>query len=183
MKSVEGIILKKIPRREADIVFTLYTREHGLMELQAKGVRQAKGKLKAGLDLFNYTQMFFVPAKYLPIITDFKVKDDFKIIKNDLYRLRLAHFAAGAMLKIFEPGLAQEQVWQKTLDFFSGLDIKYLTREGLGESVYHWCYHILDLNGLNPRAPDFKLTNMIHVKKKTEDLFGHHFGVSLDKLI
>lgn len=183
MKSVEGIILKKTPRREADIVFTLYTKEHGLMELQAKSVRQAKGKLKAGLDLFNHAEIFFVPAKYLPIMTDFKIKDDFKIIKSDLYRLKLAHFATEAMVKIFEPGAAEDKVWQKTLDFFSGLDIKYLTREGLGESAYRWCYYILDLNGLNPHAPDFQPVNAAYLKKRTKNLFRHHFGVNLDKLI
>ena len=43
MKSIEGIILKNSPRHEADAVFTLYTKEHGLMELQAKSVRKHSG--------------------------------------------------------------------------------------------------------------------------------------------
>ncbi|MBI4119124.1 MAG: recombination protein O N-terminal domain-containing protein, partial [Parcubacteria group bacterium] len=90
MKSVEGIILKKTPRREADSVFTLYTKEHGLMHLQAKGVRKQTAKLKAGLSVFNWVELFYVPAKYMPIATDFRIKDDFKVVKNNIKRLKLA---------------------------------------------------------------------------------------------
>ena len=180
MKSVEGIILKKTPRREADAVFTLYTKEQGLMFFMAKGVRKQEAKLKAGLDVFNWVDLFYVPAKYIPIATDFRIKDDFKIIKSDLFRLRLAHFAAGAVLKIFEPGAGEEKIWQKTFDFFSALNNRYASLESLEESVYQWCYHILDLNGLNPRAPNFKPINSANLKKRTDDLFWIHFGLTID---
>ena len=183
MKSVEGIILKKTPRREADAVFTLYTKEQGLMFFMARGVRKQEAKLKAGLDVFNWVDLFYVPAKYIPIATDFRIKDDFKIIKSDLFRLRLAHFAAGAVLKIFEPGAGEEKIWQKTFDFFSALNNRYASLESLEESVYQWCYHILDLNGLNPRSPDFKPVSGVYLKKRIGVLFSHHFGLSISKLI
>lgn len=183
MKSVEGIILKKTPRREADAVLTLYTKEQGLAFFAARGVRKQEAKLKAGLDIFNWVDLFYVPAKHMPIATDFRIKDDFKNIKSDLIRLKLAHFAVQAIPKIFEPGAGEEKVWQKTFDFFSSLNNKYVSTDGLRESLYQWCYHILDLNGLNPHAPDFKLTSAVYLKKRTGDLFLHHFGLSISKLI
>lgn len=183
MKSIEGIILKNSPRREADAVFTLYTKEHGLMELQAKSVRKHSGKLRHGLDMFNHTEVFFVPSKYMPIITDFKIKDSNLILKNDLYRLKLAHIVAQIIFRIFEPGMGEAKVWEKTSDFFSILNNKHATREGLKESAYLWCYYILDSNGLNPRAPDFKLEDSAILRVRIKDLFLHNFGVSLDKLI
>ena len=180
MKSIEGIILKKSPRREADIVVTLYTKEHGLMEILAKGVRKGEAKLKSGLDIFNRVEIFYVPAKYLPIATDFKIKDDFKNIKGDLFRLKLAHFSAGVMLKIFEPGLAEPAVWQKLCDFFSSINNNLISRVELTQAAYGWCHDILILNGLNPRSPDFKPINKDYLKKKTQDLFRHHFGLTID---
>ncbi len=150
MKSVEGIILKKTPRREADAVFTLYTKEHGLMELQAKSVRKAGGKLKAGLDLFNHSQIFFVPAKYLPIITDFKIKDSHQVLKSDLYRIKLATTAATLVNKIFEPSLADEKMWSKLKNYFGELNRGFLDREQLSGRSYSFYYQILVLNGLKP---------------------------------
>ena len=182
MKSIEGIILKKSPRREADIVVTLYTKEHGLMEILAKGARKSEAKLKSGLDIFNQVEIFYILARYLPIATDFKIKDDFKNIKGDLFRLKLAHFSAGVMLKIFEPGLAEPLVWQKLSDFFSDININndQNLRVELTETTYEWCHDILVLNGLNPRSPDFEPIKESDLKKKTQDLFLHHFGLTID---
>ena len=183
MKSIEGIILKKSPRREADIVVTLYTKEHGLMEILAKGARKSEAKLKSGLDIFNRVEIFYVLARYLPIATDFKIKDDFKNIKKDLFRLKLAHFSTSVMLKIFEPGLAEPLVWQKLSDFFSDINNDQNSRAELIHIAYEWCHDILVLNGLNPRSPDFKPISKDDLKKKTQDLFRHHFGLDLAKLI
>lgn len=183
MKSVEGIILKKSPRREADIIFTLYTKEHGLMELQAKSVRKAEGKLKNGLDLFNHVEIFFVLAKHLPIITDFKIKDDFKTVKNEIKRLKLASFLAHVMGRVFEQGLADPAVWQSVWGYFNSINQPDLIRENMIDLVYDWCHRILVLNGLDPKSPDFNFINEAELKKKTEGLFQHHFGISISKLI
>ena len=153
------------------------------MEILAKGVRKSEAKLKSGLDIFNQVEIFYVLARYLPIATDFKIKDDFKNIKNDLFRLKLAHFSAGVMLKIFEPGLAEPLVWQKLCDFFSGINNNQISRVELTQAAYEWCHDILVLNGLNPRSPDFKPISKDDLKKKTQDLFRHHFGLDLAKLI
>lgn len=161
----------------------LYTKEHGLMEFMAKGARKQEAKLKSGLDVFNHIDLFYVPAKYMPIVTDFKIRNDFKNMKRDLFRLKLAHFASGAILKIFEPSLAEPRVWQKVLRFFAGLENNQLNKEELVESSYFWCHDILVLNGLNPRSPDFKPINTADLKKKTEELFLRHFGISISKLI
>lgn len=183
MKSVEGIILKKTSRREADLAIKLYTKEHGLMEFTAKGARKQEAKLKPGLDIFNHIDLFYIPAKHLPIATDFKIKNDFKNIKNNLFRLKLAYFASGALLKIFEPGLGEPRVWQKILDFFTGLENSPSNKEELIETTYFWCHDILVLNGLDPNSPDFKPINAAQLKKNTEELFLHHFGISISKLI
>lgn len=183
MKSVEGIILKKSPRREADAVFTLYTKEHGLMELVAKGVRKGSAKLKSGLDIFNHAEVFYAPAKHWPIITDFKIKNDFKNIKQNLFRLKLASFAVGAVLKIFEPGFADEAAWQNILGYFNAIGRANSIREDMVNLVYSWCHDTLVLNGLDPKSPDFKVLSESEFKKRTQDLFQYHFGINISELI
>ena len=180
MKSVEGIILKKTPRREADVIVTLYTREHGLMELVAKSARKQEAKLKAGLDLFNHVEVFYVPAKRWPIATDFKIKNDFRLVKNEIKRLKLASFLAYVINRVFEPGLADPAVWHSVLNYFNTINRSDLARENMRDVVYLWCHDILVLNGLDPKSPDFKPMAGAELKKKTQELFRYHFGIAID---
>lgn len=151
MKKVEGIILKKSPRREADAVFEIYTKELGLAYFQAKSVRKQTGKLKNGLDVFNWAEIYFVPAKYLPIITETKVKDYASVIKNDLYRFKLAQLAAHILPRIMEPGLAEPAIWREVSVYFSNLNDTVLDRSQLLQKVYFLCYRLMILSGYQPQ--------------------------------
>lgn len=150
MKSVEGIILRKIPRKEADFVFDVYTKELGLASFQAKGVRKHSSKLKSGLDIFNFVDLFFVQSKYVPIITDFKVKNDFTRIKKNLRLLKLANFVSYTVTKIFEHGLSDQQSWENISSYFNYLNKEELKAEEVINSAYVFCYRILHSNGLQP---------------------------------
>lgn len=150
MKSVEGIILKKTPRREADLVFEVYTREAGLAHFQAKGVRKHSAKLKSGLDVFNYVDLFFAPSKYIPIITDFRVKNDFQLIRKNLKLLKLADFASWIVGKIFEPSLSDDKTWNDILEYFNLINKDDLEIRDAENSAYVFCYKLLRRNGVHP---------------------------------
>ncbi len=150
MKSVEGIILKKIPRREADFIFEIYTKEMGLAHFQAKSVRKHSAKLKSGLDVFNYVDLFYAPSKYMPIITDFKIRNDFQSIKKNLKLLRLANFGAHVIGKIFEQGLSDEKAWNDVSAYFNSLNKEDLKISEASDSAYIFCYRLLHINGVQP---------------------------------
>ena len=150
MKSVEGIILKKIPRKEADFVFEIYTKEIGLAHFQAKGVRKHSAKLKSGLDVFNHVDLFYAPSRYMPIITDFKIRNDFQSIKKNLKFLKLANFGAYVIGKIFEPGLIDEKAWNRISEYFHTLGKEGPEISRAVNSTYAFCYQILHLNGIQP---------------------------------
>ncbi len=151
MKKVEGIILKRSPRFEADAIFEVYTKELGLVHFQAKSVRKYTGKLKSGLEVFNWAEIYFVPAKYLPIITETKVKNYLPGIKNNLYRLKLAQVAAYVLPKIMEPGLTEPEIWHEVSIYFSNLNDETLDRAQLLKKVYFLCYRLMILNGYQPQ--------------------------------
>lgn len=150
MKQIEGIILKKIPRKEADLIFEIYTKELGLAHFQAKGVRKYSAKLKSGLDVFNHVDLFCAPSKYMPIITDFKIKSDFPRVKNNLKLLKLANFGARAIGKIFEPGLSDDRAWNNVFGYFNSLDKENLKSVEAADSAYVFCFRLLHINGVQP---------------------------------
>jgi DNA repair protein RecO len=150
MKSIEGIILKKIPRKEADFVFEIYTKELGLAHFQAKSVRKHSAKLKSGLDVFNYVDLFYAPSKYMPIITDFKIRSDLQSVKKNLKLLKFANFGAYVIGKIFEPGLSDEKAWNDVSEYFDSLNKENLEVCDAMNSAHIFCYRLLHSNGVQP---------------------------------
>ncbi len=65
MKTIvtDSIILKRIEYGEADRILTVLTKDHGKVQLLAKGVRKSKSKLAGGLELFSVATVSFIDGK------------------------------------------------------------------------------------------------------------------------
>lgn len=61
--STEGIILSATPRKEADKLYRIFTREFGLIIAEAKGVRKIDSKLRYSLQLFSLTDFSLVRGR------------------------------------------------------------------------------------------------------------------------
>lgn len=181
MKKTEGIIIKKTPRREADAIFTVYTKELGLVHFRARGVRKQESKLKHELDLFNWIDVYFAPSKNLPIITGTRIRENNICIKSDLYRLKLGHAVSLVLDKAIVPGVADERAWNEVSGLFLGLNDRNLSRPELENLAYVFCYNLLVLHGLMPRLADY--SPAADFRCKVQDFFGYHFGLNLAELI
>lgn len=175
MSHLEAIILRKSPRREADFVFEVYSRQLGLTHFQAKSVRRAVAKLKFGLDIFNHIEVDLVSSKHWPIATDVRMIDSFGALRGNIGRLRLAQLAAYVLGKSVEPNWPEGGLWQLTLDYFKQINNPAVGPSELRHSVYEWCYQFLKLNGLaTPPPRDEVLINR---------LFRDDYGIDLAKLL
>src|SRR3989344_4187918 len=136
MKCVEGIILRKIPKKEADAIFEVYTKEPGLVYFQAKGVRKAEAKLKFRLDTFNLATIYYAPSRYLPIVVDSRVEERHSFLRQDLERLRLANTAGHIISNIFESWFPDSRIWQEITRYFNSLDDQNFSLEELSQLAY-----------------------------------------------
>ena len=61
MHSTEGIILKKEPYGEADLLITILTKDFGKIKVMAQGVRKEAAKLKGHFEPLTHsaTNFFF----------------------------------------------------------------------------------------------------------------------------
>ena len=150
MNHTEGIILSSASRREADAVFKIYTKELGLVDFQAKSVKKAQAKLKFNLQPFNRATIYFVPARYLPIIVDAKVENNFAVIKNDLERLKLAGAVGHVLRNIFEPNWPDYRSWQKITAYFDSLNNPAVGADKISNLTCLMCYQLLWLGGFDP---------------------------------
>ncbi len=59
----QGIILGKVDRGESDRLFTIYTKDYGIINLLARSERKIKSKLRSGLELFYLSEIEFIQGK------------------------------------------------------------------------------------------------------------------------
>ena len=86
----EAIVLNRKDRREADRLFTVFTDKYGKIELLAKGERKILSKLRAGIELFYWTEISFIRGKRNYILTTTKIKDNFSSFSQDWQKFQTA---------------------------------------------------------------------------------------------
>lgn len=87
-----GIVLQRRPLRESDRIVTVYTLEHGKLEVNFKSVRLARGKLRALSEAVTWGdyRFFLKKGSNFPVCTGGRTLSAFANIRLDLERLYLA---------------------------------------------------------------------------------------------
>jgi len=87
-----GVVLQRRPLRESDRIVTVFTLEHGKLEVNFKGVRLAKGKLRALSEAVTWGdyRFFLKKGSNFPVCTGGSSLSVFGNIRADLERLYLA---------------------------------------------------------------------------------------------
>jgi DNA repair protein RecO (recombination protein O) len=102
------ICLRKVEYSETSQILTLFAREHGITRVIAKGAhRRTKAgasKFDGGVDLLDVGEAVFShdPAKDLPPLTEWGLREGHLELRRDLRGIYLALYAAELISKLFE---------------------------------------------------------------------------------
>ncbi|OGZ78801.1 MAG: DNA repair protein RecO [Candidatus Staskawiczbacteria bacterium RIFOXYB1_FULL_37_44] len=66
----KGFVFKRAERNEADQTFSIFTKDFGRLELKAKSIRKITSKLRAGIDIFYFSEIEFIQGKNDKTLTD-----------------------------------------------------------------------------------------------------------------
>lgn len=66
----KAIVLKKVDRKEADQLFTLYTEDFGKLTVLGRAIRKISSKLRSGIEIFYLSEIEFIQGKAYKILTD-----------------------------------------------------------------------------------------------------------------
>ena len=78
-----GLTLRKTPIGEADLVSVLYTREHGKLELLARGARRLTSKLMGHFEPLTLLRLSAARGRSLDIVAEAEVVTAFPAVKTD----------------------------------------------------------------------------------------------------
>jgi DNA repair protein RecO (recombination protein O) len=118
----QGLILKKSDLREADRLFTIYTKDFGKLEILGKAIRKIKSKLRGGANLFYLSEIEFIQGKTHKTLTDVMLIDNFKNIRGDLGRLRIAYRVTETLDDMTPKEESDRSVWRLLIEVFTKLN-------------------------------------------------------------
>src|ERR1035437_3304544 len=94
-----ALVLSSQPYREADRLYSLLTRELGLIRASAQGVRKEHSKLRGSLEPISLSTVSFVKGKEFWRITSSKVDENISIKLNNNKKLLKVITQAFALLE------------------------------------------------------------------------------------
>lgn len=90
----EALVLKAYDYGEADRILTLYTAQTGKLRAIAKGVRRTKSRKAGHLDLLTRSNLLLARGRNLDIITQAETVENFRPMRDDLWRSSHGHYVA-----------------------------------------------------------------------------------------
>ena len=119
---IEGIIIKKAGLGEMDRLLTIYSREHGKIQVRAKSVRKAESKLKGFLELFTHSIFLLAHSKTIDIVTGVEPINIFPHLRSNLNLVNRSFNIVGLINRLVVAPERDESLWQLILQTFQSLD-------------------------------------------------------------
>ncbi len=146
----QGLIIKKINYREADRIFIIYTQDFGKLKVLARAERKIKSKLRAGLKLFYLSEIEFIQGKNHKTLTDVILTENFKNIRNDLSRLKIAYKISEVLDNFLTFEQKDEKIWNLLNKTLEELNHRQLLPARYLLLYYYFLWNFLIILGYKP---------------------------------
>lgn len=144
--TVNGIVCRYTNYRENDRILTLFTREHGRIDVAARGCRKPKSPLLAASEPFVYAEYTLFKSKDKYSVDQAEVQEAFYPLRSDIDR-----FSAGMILLPFaasaEPGEPNEEMFSLLYHALTFLAYGEVPPEDM---VFCFLLRHLDIYGYRP---------------------------------
>ncbi len=125
----EGVVLRTRQTREADEIFTLYTKEFGKIDVIGRSIRKSRSKLRMNMSLFSYVEIGFIQGKSYNTLTDVVLVSDFGKTKKTLGKLSLFYRISEVLLSLVYGQEKDEKIFLFLLKSFQKIEETNLSRE------------------------------------------------------
>lgn len=144
------IVLKKEDRGEADQIFTVFTKDLGKLEILGKAIRKIASKLRGGINLFSVSEIEFIQSRAYKILTDALLVKQFKNIKKDFLRLKIASQISKVTDELIEGQEKDEKIWKLLMQTFDRLNNFSGTKLTFNLIYHYFLWNLINLLGYKP---------------------------------
>ncbi|MFC1700200.1 DNA repair protein RecO [Patescibacteria group bacterium] len=115
--NTQAIVLKSTKFKDADKIFTLYTKNEGKVSAIARGVRKISSRRAGNLDSLNVIKVkIYESSGGFKNIEEVKTLQSFKELKKDLETSKKAYFILELVHKTIEEGEKDEKIYNLILN-------------------------------------------------------------------
>jgi len=144
-----AIVIKRNNLGEADKILTLLTPYYGKLRVLAKGIRWLKSRKAPSLELFSSVIVFVAKGKNLDIVTEVRLTNGYRQLRQDLERVRYAYQFSEMINQMIKENQAQEEVFELLEKALNWLD---QTPKVQGEGLRRFQLALLDQLGFGHPA-------------------------------
>jgi len=146
----KAIVLKKVDRREADQLFTLYTEDFGKLTVLGRAVRKISSKLRSGIEIFYLSEIEFIQGKAYKTLTDAILIEKFDNVRKDLRKLTIATKIAEALDSLIKDQEPDERIWSLSLRVFEKLNNINFEIKNLKLIYHYFFWNLISILGYKP---------------------------------
>ena len=142
-----GIILKEYAKGEYDRQLTVLLKDHGKVQLYAKGARKPKSKLFAGTSLFSYSEFMVFEGNGFSSVTQVEIISSFHAVTADYERYCLACYFLELANLMIHPGMRADIILYLLLKA-----LQAICRENASPALVSAAYKLkfMQLEGYSP---------------------------------
>ena len=122
----EGIVLRRIAVGEADRIVTLFTREHGKIQVIAKGSRRLLSRFAGATEPFVHLRTLLAVGQNLDVLTQAEVQNAFPRLRDDLARLGYAAYFVELVDASVAERQPQPEIWDLLLAALTVVEVSPL---------------------------------------------------------
>ncbi len=143
----QGIILGKVDRGESDRLFTIYTKDYGIINLLARSERKIKSKLRSGLELFYLSEIEFIQGKAQKTLTDAILVNKFGVLRKDIERLKVSYQVSNLMDKLLKGQEPDKEIWRLLNEVLEKLNSIHLKNLKINLVYYYFLWNLISILG------------------------------------
>ena len=129
---------------------TIFTQDFGKLKILGKAIRKITSKLRASVSLFSLSEIEFIQGKFYKTLIDAALIDDFKNLKKDLKRLKIAHQISEIADILLRGQKKDKKIWRLLDEVFYQLDNYSLPVTHYSLPYLYFSWNLLSVLGYRP---------------------------------
>lgn len=132
------------------MLFTIYTKDFGKVEVLGKAIRKVSSKLRSGAELFYFSEVEFIQGKTHKTLTDAILIEKFANIRKDLRKLSVAFKISEVLNSLVRGQEPDEKIWKLLVSVTLKLNSVKNIEEVKHKIYYYFFWNLISLMGYEP---------------------------------
>lgn len=147
----KGFVLRRVNFGDADRYITIFTKNHGKIEVVAKGIRKITSRRGPSVELFNLIEFQVVKGAKNYILTETQLMNSFSSLKRNLEGARTVFLICELTDSLLPMGVKHYNVFRLLLE-----TIKRLGEESTDKVIHDFELNLLSILGYWDKKEQFK---------------------------